>query len=79
MESVNNYYKKWNLKDKLTFAKTISGKVFKILRKSDKTNPSGIDDLSGIFPKDGAKLLTMPITHYAIYQCPQEYFLTPAK
>lgn len=75
MESVNNYYKKWNLKDKLTFAKTISGKVFKILRKSDKTNPSGIDDLSGIFPKDGAK----PITHYAIYQCPQEYFLMPAK
>ena len=51
MESVNNYYKKWNLKDKLTFAKTISGKVFKILRKSDKTNPSGIDDLSGIFQK----------------------------
>ena len=75
MESVNNYYKKWNLKDKLTFAKTISGKVFKILRKSDKTNPSGIDDLSGIFPKDGAK----PITHCAIYQCPQEYFLMPAK
>ena len=56
MESVNNCYKKYNLKEKLIFTNIQSDKVFKILKAS------GIDDLSGIFLKDGAKLLSTHIT-----------------
>ena len=60
MESVNNYYEKCNLKKKSIFANIQS--AFKILKNFDEINASGIDDLSRIFVKDGAKLLTMPIT-----------------
>ena len=62
MESVNKYYKKYNLNEKLIFANIQSDKVFKILKNFDETKASGIDDYSGIFLKDGAKLLTTPIT-----------------
>ena len=62
MESVNNYYKIHNLKKKLIFANIQSDKVFKILKNFEETKSSGINDLSGIFLKDGAKLLTLPIT-----------------
>ena len=62
MESVNNYYEKYNLKEKLIFANIQSDKVFKILKNFDETKASGINVLSGIFLKDGANLLTMPLT-----------------
>ena len=62
MESVNNYYAKYNLKEKLIFANIHSEKVLKILKNFDETKASGIDDLSGIFLKDGEQLSTMPIT-----------------
>ena len=62
MESVYYYYKKYHLKEKLIFADIQSDKVFKILKIFDETEASGIDDLSGIFLKYGAKLLTTPIT-----------------
>ena len=61
MESVNNYYKKHNLKENLIFANIQSDKVFKILKNFDETKAWGIDDLPGTFVKDGAKLLTTPI------------------
>ena len=35
MESVNNYYKKYNLKEKLIFANSQSNKVFKIFKNFD--------------------------------------------
>ena len=59
MESVNNYYEKYNLKEKLIFANIQSEKY---LKNFGETKASGINDLSGIFLKDGAKLLTTPIT-----------------
>ena len=62
MESVNNYYEKYNLKEKLIFTNIQSDKVFKILKNFDETKASGINVLSGIFVKDGANLLTMPLT-----------------
>ena len=62
IESVNNYYEKYNLKEKLIFANIQSDKVFKILKNFGETKASGIDDLSGIFLRDGAKLLPTPIT-----------------
>ena len=60
MKSVNNCCKKCNSEQKLIFANIQSDKVFKILKNFDETKASGIGDLSGIFLKDGAKLLTTP-------------------
>ena len=62
IQSVNNYYKKCNLKERLLFAKIESDKVFKILKNFDESKVPGIDDLSRIFLKDGAALLATPIT-----------------
>ena len=59
---MNNYYKKYKLKEKIIFANIQSDKVFKILKNFYETEALGINDLSGIFLKDGAKLLTAPIT-----------------
>ena len=59
---MNNYYKKRNLKERLLFAKTDLDKVFKILKIFDESKAPGIDDLSGIFLKDGASLLATPTT-----------------
>ena len=59
---VNNYYKKWNLKERLLFAKIESDKVFKILKNFDESKAPVIDDLSGIFLKDGASFSAAPIT-----------------
>ena len=69
IESVNYkkcYYKKCNLKEKLLFAKIESDKVFKILKHFDEIKATGINDLSGIFLKDGASLLTKPVTQLSI-------------
>ena len=61
-QSEKNYYKKCNLNKRLLFSKIESDKVFKILKHFDESKDPGIDDLSGIFLKDGASLLAMPIT-----------------
>ena len=50
------------MKETLLFAKIESDKVFKILKIFDESKAPGIDDLSGIFLKDGAALLATPIT-----------------
>ena len=62
IQSVNNYYKKCNLKEKLLFSKIESHKLFKILKHFDESKSLGIDDHSGISLKDGASLLATPIT-----------------
>ena len=49
IQSVNNYYKKCNLKERLLFAKSESDKVFKILKKFDESKAPCIDDLSESF------------------------------
>ena len=62
IQSVKNYYKKRNLKERLLPSKIKSGKVFKILKFFDESKTPGIHDLSGIFLKDVASLLATPIT-----------------
>ena len=49
-------------KERLLFSKIESDKVIKILKNFDESKVPGIDDLSGIFLKDGASLLATPIT-----------------
>ena len=62
IQSLDNYCKKCNLKEKLLFAKIESDKVFKILKNFDESKAPGIDDLSGIFLKAGDSLLATPVT-----------------
>ena len=62
IQSLDNYCKKCNLKEKLLFAKIESDKVFKILKSFDESKAPGIDDLSGIFLKAGDSLLATPVT-----------------
>ena len=50
------------MKEKLLFSKIESDKVFKIIKNFDESKAPDIDDLSGIFLKDGASLLATPIT-----------------
>ena len=50
------------MKEKLLYSKIESDKVFKILKNFDESKAPDIDDLSGIFLKDGASLLATPIT-----------------
>ena len=50
------------MKERLLFLKIESNKVFKILNFFDESKVPDIDDLSGIFLRDGASLLATPIT-----------------
>ena len=68
IQSMNNYYQKCNLKERLLFAKIESDKVFKILKGFDESKAPGIDNLAGIFLKDGASLLATPITQLSTCQ-----------
>ena len=61
MQSVNNFYKKWNLKERQLFAKIESDKLFKILKNFHESKAPSIDNLLGIFLKDGESLLAKPI------------------
>ena len=63
IQSVNNYYRKCNLKERFLFAKIESYKAFKILKHFHENKASGIDDISGIFLKDGASSSATPIKH----------------
>ena len=62
IQSVNNYYKKCNMKERLLFAKIESDRVFKIIKDFDESKAPDSDNLSGIFLKDGASLIATPIT-----------------
>ena len=59
---MNNYYKNCNVKERLLFAKIESDRVFKIIKNFDESKAPDIDNLSGILLKDGASLITTPIT-----------------
>ena len=62
IQSSNNCYKNYNLKERLLFAKIESDKILKILKNFDKSKTPGIDDLLGIFLNDSVALLATPIT-----------------
>ena len=62
IQSVNNYYKNCNGKERLLFAKIESDRVFKIIKHFDESRAPGIDNLSEIFLKNGASLIATPVT-----------------
>ena len=62
-KSVEDYYKDmFNLNPKLHFQTIQSRYIPDLLKNCDINKAAGIDDLSGRFLKDGANILTMPIT-----------------
>ena len=74
IQSVNNYYKNCNVKERLLFGKIESDRVFKIMQNFDESKAPDIDDLSGIFLKDGASLLATPITQLCNLSISSERF-----
>ena len=58
---MNNYYKNYNVKERLLFAKIESDRVLKT-KNFDESKTPDIDNLSGIFLKGGASLIATPIT-----------------
>ena len=63
MNYVRDYYKNIDLPDgPFGFSHVHERQIINILEKFDTNKAAGIDGLSGIFLKDGAKILSKPIT-----------------
>ena len=62
-KSVEDYYDMFNFyPKKLTFQTIQTRYISDLLKNCDTNKAAGIDDLSGRFLKDGADILTIPIT-----------------
>ena len=59
---VSDYYKKLSLPENLTLDWTTEGYLFKLLKNVEVTKAAGIDQISGKFLKDGARILAKPIS-----------------
>ena len=79
IQSVNNYYKNCNVKERLLFGKIESDRVFKIMQNFDESKAPDIDDLSGIFLKNGASLLATSITQLCNLSISSSRFPGPCK
>ena len=62
MNSVRQYYKKMELKDKFNLTLTTEKKVLEVLQCIDISKAAGIDKILGRFLKDGANILAKPTT-----------------
>ena len=63
MDYVRDYYKNIDLPDgPFSFSHVNEKQIIDILEKFDTNKAAGIDGLSGIFHKHGAKILSKPIT-----------------
>ena len=63
MDYFRDYYKNIDLPDgPFGFSYVHEKQIIDILEKFDTNKAAGIDDLPGIFLKDGAKILSKPIT-----------------
>ena len=58
---VSSYYKKLNIKSNFVFNPTSEQTVLKILRNIKPSKAPGLDNLKGMFLKDGANILSKPI------------------
>ena len=66
LESVFQYYSKFIIEKPFHLSDASEEEVFKIMQNIDNSKAAGIDNLSGQFLKDGAEILTKPITEIAI-------------
>ena len=76
LNSVFQHYKGITQSDSFNLA-TVSGKIMLTIFKNTKVSKAaGLDNLSGCFLKDGAKVLAKPITDIYIYIYIYIYYIT---
>ena len=59
---VSDYYKKLSLSENFKLDSTAEGYLFDILKNVEVAKSAAIDQISGKFLKDGARILTKPIS-----------------
>ena len=59
---VSDYYKKISLPENFKLDSTIKDYLFKLLENAEVTKASGVDQISEIVLKTGARILTKPIS-----------------
>ena len=59
--SVSEFYKDFNVKNKFQFSHVTDETILDILKNLDVTKATGIDNIAAIFLKDGAEILASPI------------------
>ena len=59
---ISDYYKKLSLSENFKLDATTEGYLFNILKNVEVTKAAGIDQISGKFLKDGARILAKPIS-----------------
>ena len=59
---ISEYYKKLSLFENFKLDSTTEGYMFNILKNVEVTKAAGIDQISGKFLKDGARILVKPIS-----------------
>ena len=80
LKSVEKYYSSFNFSEnKLSFERVSPESVLKTLKNLDTNKASGMDNISGKFLKDGAKILAVPISQIIIFLFQYRCFQMPAK
>ena len=62
INTTKEYYENMEIKNELNFTEVDSNLIYDILKKTNITKSPGIDKLSGIFIRDGAKVLAHPLS-----------------
>ena len=62
LEEVSKYYQRLNLTEPFSLAPTSPENVLKLLEEINPSKATGLDNIAGKFIKDGATVLTGPIT-----------------
>ena len=74
LESVFLYYSNFNIPELFHIKSASEEKVFKIMENIEISKAFGIDKLPGRFLKDGAKILSMPISEICDLSISHEIF-----
>ena len=62
IKSVSDYYEKLPLSEKFKLDSITKGYLFNVLKNVEVTKAAGLDQISGKFLKDGARILAKPIS-----------------
>ena len=79
LESVFQYYSKFIIEKPFHLSDASEEEVFKIMQNIDNSKAAGIDNLSGQFLKDGAEILTKPISEICNLTVTSRTFLNACK
>ena len=79
VNSVIKYYEHVILSDYFHLASVSENSILTILKATQGSKAAGINNLSGRFPKGGAKVLSKPISNLCNLSITSEKFLDPCK